>query len=397
MATNQKLLSICIPTYNRADCLKRLLDNIIPQILESEEGVEICISNNGSTDNTREIVIKFQEKHPDLIKYHENEEDLGFDRNVFRVVNVAEGEFVWTFSDDDLIVENGFKEVIKVIRENKDDKEMGGMVVKFSSYTSDRETGKQIKYQTSVDENKPEMYGGLSCLEMLQDDNSYGGMCELIFNNKFLKKIFQEKQDFVKKGIGTHHFHMWLFFLLFLLNREAKFYVLNKVIVISPDTISKAKYMMDDHLELLYRSRIQFYDNLLSIIDKSEKDIIRAINEKLIRSPILSIMHIIGLYKAFGEATYTSYINCIKLSFKYFSFVKAFSILIFLIIISIIPSRLVKELWKLSLKFRSRTREKAEATWSETCVVFGTWCQGGGEGRSAKGTGMFLDTKPQVK
>jgi len=39
MATNQKLLSICIPTYNRADCLKRLLDNIIPQILESKEGV----------------------------------------------------------------------------------------------------------------------------------------------------------------------------------------------------------------------------------------------------------------------------------------------------------------------------------------------------------------------
>jgi len=394
MATNQRLLSICIPTYNRADCLKRLLDNIIPQILESEEGVEVCISNNGSSDNTREIVNNFKEKHPDLIKYNENEENLGFDRNVFRVVNMAEGEFVWTFSDDDLIVKNGFKEVIRVIIENKD-KEMGGMVVKFSSYTADRETGKQIKYQTSVDENKPEMYGGLSCLEMLQDDNSYQGMSELIYNNKFLQKILKEKQDLVKKGIGTHHLHAWLFFLLFLLNREAKFYVLNKIIAISPDTISKAKYMMDDHLELLYRGRIQFYNNLLSIIDKSEKDIIRAINKKLRRRPILSIIHIIGLYKAFGEATYTSSIKCIKLSFKYFSFVKALSILMFLIIISIIPSRLVKKLWKFSLRFRSRTKEKTEFTWLETCIAFGSWSQGGGEGRSAKGTGIFLKTKPK--
>ena len=388
-----KLLSICIPTYNRADYLKRLLDKIIPQILESEEEIEICISNNGSTDNTCEIVIDFKEKHPNLIKYNENEKDLGFDRNVLKVVNMAEGEFVWTFSDDDLIVKNGLKEVIRFIIENKD-KEMGGMVVKFSSYTINQETGKQIKYQTSVDNNKPEKYGGLSCLEMLQDDNSYQGMCELIFNNKFLKKILTEKTDLVRRGIGFHHLHTWLFFLLFLLNREAKFNVLNKVIVISPDTISKTKYMMDDHLELLYRGRIQFYGNLLSIIDKSEKDIIRAI-KKLRRHPILSMIHIIGLYKAFGEATYTSYIKCIKLSFKYLSFVKAFFILISLIIISIIPSRLVKQLWKFSLRFRHRTKEKTEAIWLETRVVLGSWSQGGGEGRSAKGTGILLNTKQE--
>ena len=387
---NHKLLSICIPTYNRADRLKQLLDNIIPQILEYEEEVEVCISNNGSTDNTREIVKKFKEKHPGLIKYNENEINLGFDRNVLKVVNMPKGEFVWTFADDDLIVKNGFKEVIGFIKEKKD-KEMGGMVIKFSSYTTDRETGKEIKYTTSVVGNKPETYGGLSCLEMLQDDNSYNGLSEIIFNNELLKKILMEKQDLVRKGIGTHHLHTWLFFLLFLLNREAKFYVLNKNIAISPDTMSKAMYMMDDHLELLYRGRIQFYNNLLSIIDKSEKDIIRAI-KRLRRHPIFSIIHIMGLYKAFGEANYNSCVQSIKLSFKYLSFIKALFILISLIMISIIPSRFVKKLWKLSLRFRSRTKKKIEATWLETCIAFGSWSQGRGEGRSAKETGIFLNT-----
>src|SRR4030042_2276184 len=107
MATiNQKLLSICVPTYNREDCLKRLLDNIIPQVLESKEKIEVCISNNASTDNTKKIVMMFKEKYTDLLKYSENKENLGFDRNVLRVVNMAEGEFIWTLSDDDLIVGN---------------------------------------------------------------------------------------------------------------------------------------------------------------------------------------------------------------------------------------------------------------------------------------------------
>lgn len=392
MTTNHKLLSICIPTYNRADCLRRLLDIIIPQILESKEGVEVCISNNGSLDNTHEVVNNFKEQYPDLIKYNENKENLGFDRNVLKAVDMAAGEFVWTFSDDDLIVNNGIAEVTRFILENKDN-EIGGMVVKFSSYTKDPESGKQIKYTTSLDENKPEMYGGLSCLEMLQDDNAYQGMCELIYNNKYLKKILNDKQDLVKKGIGTHQIHTWLFFQSFLLNREAKFYVLNKNIVISPDTNSKSSFMMDDHFELLYRGKIQLYDNLLSTIDKSEIDIIKAIR-KLKRYPVLSMVYIIGLYRVFGVANFASSIRCIKLSFGYLSFAKAFFILLSLIIISTVPSCILKRLWKFSLQFNPRTKDKVEYTWMQTCVAFNTWSQGSGKERTAKETGMFLNTKP---
>ena len=371
---NKILLSIAIPTYNRADCLKRLLNNIIPQALEFKDNVEICISNNSSTDNTREVVLNFKEKYPDLIKYNENEKNLGFDRNVLKVVNMAEGEFVWTFADDDLIVKNGLKEVIGFIIENKD-KKMGGMVVKFSSYLVDERTGKRIQYQSSVNKDKPEMYGGLSCVEMLQDDNPYGGLSVLIFNNKLLKKILGEKQDLIKRGIGTHQFHTWLFLLLFLLDREAKCFVLNKSIAISPDTVSKSKYMMEDHFALIYRGRIQFFDNLLSIINKSEKDTIKAV-KKLRRHPIISIIYIMALYKAFGAANYTSSIRCLKSSFKYLSFVKAFFVLVSLIIISIIPSRILKKLCKFSMKFRPRTKKVVESNWRQTCIGFTSWGQG---------------------
>jgi len=370
------LLTIAIPTYNRATPLKRLLDNIESQASEFKDKVEICISNNGSTDNTREVVLNFKEKYPDyLIKYSENEKNLGFDRNILKVVSMAEGEFVWPLADDELIVKNGLEEVIGFIIENKD-KEMGGMVVKFSSYVVDARTGKRIKYQSSVNEDKPEMYGGLSFVEMLRDDNPYDGMSLLIFNNKLLKKILREKQDLVKRGIGTYQFHTWLFLLLFLLDREAKCYVLNKSIAISPDTISKVKFSMSDYFVWIYRGRIQFFDNLLSIIDKSEKDIIKAV-KKMRKHPMLGIIYVMALYKAFGVADYTSCIQCIKLSFKYFSFVKAFSILISLIIILMIPSSLLKKMCKFYLRFRLRTREEIEFSWLQTCVGFASLSQEG--------------------
>ena len=50
-----KLLSICIPTYNRAQFLPALLESIITQINGHEDKVEIIVSDNASTDNTKQI------------------------------------------------------------------------------------------------------------------------------------------------------------------------------------------------------------------------------------------------------------------------------------------------------------------------------------------------------
>ena len=95
----QKLLSICIPTYNRESRLEKTIDNIISQALEFRDKVEICISDNASTDGTKKVITKFKEKYPDLVKYNVNEENLGYDRNLLKVVLMAKGRFAWTFGD----------------------------------------------------------------------------------------------------------------------------------------------------------------------------------------------------------------------------------------------------------------------------------------------------------
>src|SRR3989344_1537810 len=115
--SNKPLLSIAIPTYNRAAYLQNLLDNILPQATQLDGMVQICISNNCSTDNTRELVLGLQKRYPNLIKCSENKQNLGFDMNVLKVVEMSDGEFIWTLSDDESITDNGLDQVVKFINE----------------------------------------------------------------------------------------------------------------------------------------------------------------------------------------------------------------------------------------------------------------------------------------
>jgi len=366
----QKLLSICIPTWNRATDLKKSLNNIIPQALEFKDKVEICISNNGSTDNTKEVVMNFKEKYPDLIKYNENEKNLGFDKNLLKVINTAEGDFAWTLSDDDLIVKDGIKTVIKFIIEIGD-KNVGGIAVKDSSYVLDTKTGKKIKYHSSVDNSKPEVYGGIGCAEVLQEI-PYRLISALIFNNKLLKKMLEEKQDLVQRGIGSYYLHSWLYILLFLLNKNAECYVINKSIIISPDAKPRYKFVLEDHFKLIYKGKIKFFDDLLSIVGRSDKNIINALKKAKGHTNI-DIIRTAATFKAFRIANYNSFVGCIKLLFKHLSIVDALLTSPFLIIISVIPPAILKELCKASLKFMPGTRERVKSEWLETCVVVTHW------------------------
>ena len=64
---NEKLLTIAIPTYNGAKTIANMLEILLPQC---DERVEVLISDNASTDNTKLIIDKYIEKwkHPIILK-----------------------------------------------------------------------------------------------------------------------------------------------------------------------------------------------------------------------------------------------------------------------------------------------------------------------------------------
>ena len=106
-------ISICIPTYNRAECLVNCLNSIKLNSNKFNNEVEVCISDNCSTDQTEEVVRNAQE-HLD-IKYHKNSKNLGIPFNFLNVVDMAGGEFVWLLGDDDLLIPSAFAQIINLI------------------------------------------------------------------------------------------------------------------------------------------------------------------------------------------------------------------------------------------------------------------------------------------
>ncbi len=99
MNINDKpLVTIAIPTYNRAD-------GFLPQAIEcalnqTYPNLEILISDNHSTDHTESTVANYQDKR---IRYIKQPHNIGANNNFNFCFSEARGEFVLLLLDDDMI------------------------------------------------------------------------------------------------------------------------------------------------------------------------------------------------------------------------------------------------------------------------------------------------------
>jgi hypothetical protein len=95
------LLTIAIPTYNRADCLERLLDTLLVELRGLEGRVSVVVSDNASTDRTPAVVAAFAAQWPGVqaVRHAEN---IGMDGNFIGCVERVDGQHFWLMGDDDL-------------------------------------------------------------------------------------------------------------------------------------------------------------------------------------------------------------------------------------------------------------------------------------------------------
>jgi glycosyltransferase involved in cell wall biosynthesis len=124
-----KLISVIIPSYNCSIYLKDAIESVLNQ---QQVNTEIIVVNDGSTDNTEEILKPYQIK----IKYiKQGNRGLSSARNVgFRM---SHGEFVCFLDADDILLENKFKIQLDRFRE---DSSLG---VVISGYINVEEDGQK--------------------------------------------------------------------------------------------------------------------------------------------------------------------------------------------------------------------------------------------------------------
>jgi glycosyltransferase involved in cell wall biosynthesis len=119
MPNETPLLTIAVPTYNRAQYLDQLLSKILEQISDDAR-VELIVSDNASPDSTFEVVSGYLNRGA-AIRYIRNETNVGADRNILQCYEQASGKYVWILSDDDLIEPGTVQRVMNALSSGKYD------------------------------------------------------------------------------------------------------------------------------------------------------------------------------------------------------------------------------------------------------------------------------------
>lgn len=102
-------VSVIIPTYNRAHLLGRAIQSVLDQTYQD---FELIIVDDGSKDNTEEIIKKFQERD-NRIKYIRHEKNKGGSAARNTGIKAARGEYIaFQDSDDEWLQEKLEKQMV---------------------------------------------------------------------------------------------------------------------------------------------------------------------------------------------------------------------------------------------------------------------------------------------
>ena len=116
MSQDRPLLAICIPTYNRQEILQECLIDTIAKV--EKYNFPIIVTDNASTDQTKEIVQKFTKDYPYLI-YHCQTENLEADRNFESCLKLSPASYSWLLGDSFRIVEEELDTLVSILKQKQ--------------------------------------------------------------------------------------------------------------------------------------------------------------------------------------------------------------------------------------------------------------------------------------
>lgn len=144
-----KLLTVMIPCYNSAAYMNKAVDSL----LCVKEDLDIIIINDGSTDDTEKIALKYQEEYPQHIRAV-SQENKGHGGAINTGISLAEGKYFKVLDSDDRLEETALKEVIKTLKKIEENNQTLDMLI--SNYTYDKvdKMQKRTMSYTKLPKNK---------------------------------------------------------------------------------------------------------------------------------------------------------------------------------------------------------------------------------------------------
>lgn len=112
---NTPVISVVMSVYNAEDYLHEVIDSVLGQTFED---FEFIISNNGSTDNTKKIIISYQQLDKRVILF--DHEDFGFSVSLNKAIGISKTHIIARIDGDDVMEPNRLEEQYNFLKNNKD-------------------------------------------------------------------------------------------------------------------------------------------------------------------------------------------------------------------------------------------------------------------------------------
>ena len=180
-----KKVSVIIPCYNQGKYVSDAINSVLAQTYKD---IEIVIVNDGSTDNSNEIIKTFADKYKNILFFDENK-NKGVINARNMAIEAANGEYILPLDADDTIEPTYIEKAVKILNENPNI----GIV-----YCKARMFGIKNKYWDLKDFDKS----------------------NILYDNCIFCSALFRKKDFIKVGkykdymlYGCEDYDLWLSFI----------------------------------------------------------------------------------------------------------------------------------------------------------------------------------------
>ena len=235
--SNTDLISVIIPTYNRAHLIKRCAESVLNQTYKN---LELIIVDDGSTDNTKEVVDSLNDKR--IVYVKQENQGAGAARN--KGIDLAKGKYIAFQDSDDVWHLDKLEKQICVLKEKNAD-------IVFCKMFMFGNLRKKI-----IPQNFKEGFLQEDTLPLGISTQTLIGKKEILLNNKFDKNV-PRLQDFeLALRIQKEH-------SIYCIDEAMVDYYLQKDSISSkPEKLLEAwKYILDKHKNIT-KNYSEYLDNL---------------------------------------------------------------------------------------------------------------------------------------
>lgn len=250
------LISVIIPSYNRADTVGQTIDSIIAQKVDAD--IEIVIGDDCSTDNAREVLEQYRQKYPDIIRLFLREQNMGLGANWAQCVKDCHGEFICNCDNDDYWHNpNKLQLQLDYMRVHS-----GCNILITNHRTHNRSTGEIRECEAQINRDidiQQAMWGG-------------GNFCNatIMYRADFMKAKL-DLDEFIKRRLSLQDWPAWVILTAYtdvdVLPVSTATFGIETVSITRPDTVQRlaARYKGDKevyrYLCELFPDKFPFDDN----------------------------------------------------------------------------------------------------------------------------------------